>query len=160
MFSFEWVGAEQLVSRLQSMDSRLEQELSTCIGMLTLKLQLRVKQHKLSGQVLKKRTGTLARSIDRLVEKNNSGISGVVNTNLAYGRVHEYGFTGTVNVKAHLRQVKQLFGRNLSQPITVQVRPHSRQVKFPERSFLRSALRNMQPEIEQQIKQAITKATQ
>jgi hypothetical protein len=60
-----------------------------------------------------------------------------------YGRAHEYGFQGTVSVKEHLRTIKQAFGKTLASPKTISVRGHSANVNLPERSFLRSALREL-----------------
>ncbi|MGN7055446.1 HK97 gp10 family phage protein, partial [Neisseria sp. P0003.S004] len=75
-------------------------------------------------------------------------VVGEVNTNVRYGVAHEYGFAGTVNDKASMRQIRQVFGRPLKSPRYVQNRAHSRNVKLPERSFLRSALSHMNTEIE------------
>lgn len=155
MVRWEWLGSEQLVSHLQQMNAHIESEVANSVGILTLRLQRRVKSPNLSGKVLNKQTGTLARSIDQFVERGHGAISGVVGTNVAYGRAHEYGFNGSVGVKAHLRQIKQAFGRSLKQPLSVQVRAHNRQIRLPERSFLRSALREMEGEIAAEINRAV-----
>ena len=70
----------------------------------------------------------------------------------------EYGFSGTVQVKAHMREIKQAFGRPLKEPKFVQVRAHSANVNFPERSFLRTALRDLKPDIESDLKASIERA--
>ena len=57
--------------------------------------------------------------------------------------MHEFGFSGTQNVRESLRTVKQAFGRPIS-PVEAIVRAHSRKVDLPERSFLRSALRELE----------------
>ena len=115
-------------------------------------------QNRLSGQVLNVRTGNLRRSIHQQVTSSGGLVVGEVNTNVRYGVAHEYGFTGTVNVKASMRQIRQAFGRPLKSPRYVQIRAHSRNVKLPERSFLRSALRDMKPGIEADLQKSIERA--
>jgi len=141
------IGDAEVVKRLHAVPERVQGKLRDTIGRLVLKLQRRVMQDKLSGQVLKVRTGTLRRSIDQRVETTNSGVVGIVSTNLKYGKAHEFGSNKPVTVKAHLRIIKQAWGRPLAAPVTSTVRAHQRLQKLPERSFLRSALRDMQPEV-------------
>lgn len=159
MLRMQWLGSERLIGVLQNMDGNIGREVAASIGVLTLRLQRRVKSPNLSGKVLNKRTGTLARSIDQFVEQRGGRISGVVNTNVAYGRAHEYGFSGTVSVRAHLRQMTHVFGNVLPEPMTVLVRAHNRKMNLPERSFLRSALREMQPEIAAEIRTAVERGS-
>ena len=135
-------GDAELVRKFESIPARLRDELTVGIGRAALKLQREVVQNKLSGQVLSVRTGTLRRSIDQVVTSEGNSVVGIVSTNVKYGRVHEYGFKGTVSVRESLRQIKEAFGKSIT-PKTVTVRAHSRKVNLPERSFLRSALRDL-----------------
>jgi len=149
------VGAEGVIARLGQVHPQVMGSLEKSVRRLVMDLTRYVKGGKLSGQVLRNRTGTLRRSINPLVQVSEAGVEGSVGTNLSYGRVHEYGFQGAVSVKAHLRTVKQAFGRPLAAAVTQQVRAHSRQVNLPERSFLRSALKDMEAEIKQALAQAV-----
>ena len=66
---------------------------------------------KLSGQVLKNRTGTLRRSINQHVEETDTSITGILGADMdiaRYARAHEYGFRGTVQVPAHTRTITGL----------------------------------------------------
>ncbi len=130
------------------------------IGILVIKLQRNVVRDKLSGQVLNVRTGTLRRSIGQAVSDVGAKIVGFVSTNVKYAPPHEYGFRGTVNVRAHLREVKEAFGKRLKTPVTASVGAYSRTVNLPERSFLRSALREMKAAgvIERDIDAALAEA--
>ena len=152
-------GQEAVVSRFQKMPPKLRAAIKVAITRLTLTLQRDVKSGKLSGQVLKVRTGTLRRSIDQRVIENAAGVVGRVSTNVRYGRVHEYGYTGPFSVKAHLRTIKQAFGRQIAAK-SVMVGSHSRNVKLPERSFLRSALKDLDNsgKIERELQAAIRRA--
>ena len=133
-------------ARVADVDAFIRGRARQSIGRLTLKLQRNIKRDKLTGQVLGVQTGTLRRSIDRVVRDGQDNIDGVVWTNVKYGLAHEYGFRGAVSVRTHLRQIKQAFGRSIS-PRAVNVNAHTRNVNMPERSFLRTALREMEQEI-------------
>jgi phage gpG-like protein len=138
------VESEAVLRKLDATALDVRTALRVAIGILVIKLQRNVVRDKLTGQVLKVRTGTLRRSIGvSMNEPGGDKIIGLVSTNLKYAPPHEYGFHGSVNVRAHLREIKQAFGRQLKTPVTVSVGAYSRNVDLPERSFLRSALRDM-----------------
>lgn len=137
------LGDKETIAKLEAMFPNMHSRLKLTIGQLVLRLAKHIKQDKLSGQVLRNRTGRLRRSITTRVQANATAVIGTVGTNVEYAAVHEYGFQGTVNIKAHLRKAKDRF---------IPVRAHTRQVNMPERSFLRSALRDLTPEIKEQIR--------
>lgn len=58
-----------------------------------------------------------------------------VGTNVTYANVHQFGFNGPQQVKAHGRVQRMAFGRAMS-PRRVEVRAHTRQMKIPPRPFL------------------------
>lgn len=158
MIHGELIGKEHLVPFVRSIAPKVQVELEKSITVLTLKLLRKVKAEKLSGQVLKNRTGTLRRSINQKVEVTPTSIFGIVGTNKEYAAAHEYGFDGQVTVKEHLRNIKQAFGVQLKSPKTITVSSHSRHMKLPERSFLRSALRELETEIKSGIQDALKRA--
>lgn len=119
---------------------------------LAIMLQRHVKEKKLSGQVLKVRTGNLRRSITyRVVQTGVDKAYGVVGTNVNYGRIHEYG--GVVSIGQHLRTITQVFGHKLKAPLEVTVRRHT--ARFPERSFLRTSLQEMLPTIREELRKDV-----
>jgi len=129
-------GADTVTARFRLFGPRLREELAAAIERLAGTTQRKVRQEKLSGQALNVRTGTLRRSIDKRVFTEGSNVIGVVSTNVVYAKAHEYGFKGQVSVKEHLSRSK--LGREFS------VRAHTANVNVPERSFLRSALRDVE----------------
>lgn len=146
-------GDAEMSARFRQAPDEVNQRLLKTLNQLGLKLQAAVKRDKLSGQVLKNRTGTLRRSINiKLATASDMSVS--VGTNVKYAAVHEYGFHGAVSVKAHLRTVRKVFGRPVA-PTVQNVKTHSRQMNLPERSFLRSALREMEPEIQDKLRGAV-----
>jgi len=122
-----------------------------------LKLQRLIITQKLSGQVLKRRTGNLASSINvggpmtaTDFFATPAEIIGRVGTKVWYGKVHEYG--GSFTVKAHDREVSQVFGKSVT-PFTQHVRSYT--ANFPERSFLRSGLKDMSSQMRDAIANAV-----
>lgn len=148
-------GGAELRRKFGRVNQEVRAELVRGMGRITLKLMRQSVQGKLSGQVLKRRTGTLARSVTqspRTYETGDQVVGTVGVENLTgpggrapvkYGRAHEYGFQGRVTVREHLRTVKKVFGKTLASPVQVRVRTHSAQRNLPERSFLRSALADL-----------------
>lgn len=131
------------------------------IQRLTIKMQGHVKDKKLSGQVLNvgKRGGRLRRSINQKFNATGpSGPVGTVGTNVSYARVHELGFSGDVQVREHMRKIKEAWGKPLAEPIEIAVRAHTRAMNMPVRSFLRTALADIQPEVLPSITAAVERA--
>jgi phage gpG-like protein len=104
-------------------------------------------KEKLSDDVLHVRTGRLRRSINVALTASGNAVVGSVGTNVAYAGVHEFGFDGTVTVRAHLRLAKS--GK------AVPVREHPMHMHMPERSYLRSALQEMAPDVREAIQTAV-----
>lgn len=147
-------------SNLDAVWPRLSTKLDRTIGRLAINLASRVKV-KLSGEVLKNRTGRLRRSITQKVTgAGTPQVSGVVGTNVPYARAHELGFKGVVTVREHLRMQTMAFGKAMANPRQVIVSQHSMKMNLPERSFLRSALAEFDPTIRQEIAKAIQEVTQ
>lgn len=106
----------------------------------TFKLVAYIKREKLSGDPLNVRTGRLRRSIN--AKFSNGGKTGHAGTNVSYGAVHELGLQ--VQIAEHKRIMTQVFGKPVD-PFEVSVSGHTR--VYPERSFLRSALKELEPEL-------------
>lgn len=141
------IGSEQVAAKFQRLQSEAMPRLQERIARVVTKLQGNVVAGKLSGQVLKVRTGTLRRSIHNDVTVTGSTVTGIVGTNMEYAAFHEYGFNGSQNVKEHIRTIKTAFGKTLKSPVKATIRAHARKVNYPEHSFLRSALTEMRQEI-------------
>jgi phage gpG-like protein len=149
-------GGREVARNLGKIPAKVHAGLVKGIGRLTLKLQRKVKMEKLTGQVLNVKTGTLRRSIDqRVIQRPDGSITGIVATNVKYAGVHEFGFKGRISqsVREHLRKNRGKRGKH-----KVRAHTRNRDVDLPERSFLRSALREMTPEINNTINDIISGA--
>jgi phage gpG-like protein len=148
MIRGELVGDKAVIRSLKEQQLRVVSGVERVVMRLTMKL-LRLVKIKLSDDVLHVRSGRLRRSINAQFVGSGARIQGQVGTNVPYGRVHEYGLTVTVD--EHMRLVKKAWGRSLKTPVQSVVKAHS--VHYPERSFLRSALREMGPEIRSELEE-------
>jgi phage gpG-like protein len=123
------------------------------MGRLVLSLTRKIKEEKLSGQVLKNRTGTLRRSITPSVLGTDTIAEGKVSTNIEYARIHEFGGKTLPHVILPKRgkalafawKGKEVFFAKVNHPGST----------FPERSFMRTALEEMKPEILEEFQNAI-----
>lgn len=150
MISFSLQGDQAVVAMLHGKGPKLAAAIRNSVMRASIMLLAYVKANKLSGQVLKVKTGTLRRKVNYRMTGNATYSTGTVGVKLAYAAAHEFGFDGTENVREHLRTIKQAFGRPIA-PVTFPVAAHTRHVHLPERSFLRSSLREMTPEIQAMI---------
>lgn len=152
MITGELIGDAALIKYLDTIPLKLRPELKKRVEMLSIALQSHVKQNKLSGQVLNRRTGTLSRSVARRVEDGADGVQGVVGTNIEYGGIHEFGG----RTKPHIIEAKNaaalkftiggrtVFAKSVNHPGSI----------IPERSFLRSALADLRTKIETELADA------
>jgi len=151
------VGDQQLLERLSTLPDAVNSGLLRAITQFGIELQRDVQQNKLSGQVLRSRTGSLRSSIDLRIDQNGGAIAASVFSDSRYAGAQEYGFSGTVSIRASLRRITEAFGRPIAGK-TINMRSYNRGMDLPERSFLRSALEDMRPAIREEVEAALTEA--
>ena len=154
------VGDDELRAKFQRASDTIDGKLVDSMGRITIRLQAHVVRNKLSGQVLKVRTNNLRGSIHQEVSHDGSGVVGRVGTNVEYAAFHEYGFSGTQNVREHMRTIKMAFGKMLKTPKRIVISAHVRHIDYPEHSFLRSALDDQRAEIMAELGNAVKEAIQ
>lgn len=157
MLNVTLTGDRELIERFASMPDRVRAALVQKVSYLALGLEEKVKK-KLSGDVLKVRTGNLRRSIQHKVDQSAAAVTGTVYSSgdVKYAAIHEFGG----RTKAHVIEAasgktlaftmngKQVFARRVNHPGS----------KIPERSFLRSSLTDMRDEIVAGLHQAVADA--
>jgi len=124
-----------MMARLAFMPDRVQKSLLREITSLALKLEAKVKAEKLSGQVLKVRTGNLRDSIHHEVSSTASSVVGRVfsDTSVKYGAIHEFG--GVIN--------------------RVGSKKGPYQVTMPKRPFMHPSFEEMESEIQEGIRDAV-----
>lgn len=89
---------------------------------------------------------------------SDTRIVSAIGSNVKYAGAHEYGFTGSVPVKAHSRTVTQWFGMELVEPHSMNVKAHSRQVKIPARAPIGTGITEQAPKYSADVSRAILSA--
>lgn len=120
----------------------------------TTLLTNKIKNDKLSNNVLNVRTGKLRNSIQDRVFNSGNMVKGEVFSDSKYANVHEYGFNGSQTVKAHMRTLTKVYGRSV-QPQEILISSFTRNMKLKQSSFMRSALNELQQTIYSDIEVAV-----
>ncbi len=155
------VGDQEIERWMAGRAAHLQNAVDTTMARLVIKLARKVKEEKLTGQVLKTGpTGTLRRSISPEVRSETRRITGIVGTNVVYAAIHEFGGRTSPHdilpKRARALAFRAPWGPGRGEGgLTVLARVHHPGSVIPERSYLRSALREMEPEIRQAFQDAI-----
>lgn len=139
MIELSLVGADALTDRLDAIAGRLQAEVRAGLAEAAERLRRDIVDNRLSGQVLKARSGRLRASIR--VETGDQAVS--VTSYLPYAAAQEYGFDGVETVRAHVRRIREAFGRPIAGK-AVNARSFARAMHLPARSFMRSALADLE----------------
>lgn len=149
-------GDKALIAKLQRMPAAVQQVLLNKFTALAIKLEAYIKNQKLAGQVLNRKSGALARSINhRVVSAVNSITAYVFSAgDVKYAAIHEYGG----KTSPHLilpKNAHRLFfyWKKLGKNVRLKQVNHPGSV-MPERSYMRSSLRDMSSEISLGMKTA------
>ena len=142
--SADITGDEQVAVRLQNLPNSVRSSLKKAMNEAVIDLRGYVADNKLSGQLLKVRTGTLRRSITQRVTDDTSSVIGIVGTNVAYAAIHEYG-----------GQIKTRLGTGKGKP----KKNGKAYITMPEKRFLRGSLVDKTESIKERLAIAISEAT-
>lgn len=157
MITARLVGDDALLAWLRSTPDAIASGIARAITQLAIALQRNVQEDELSGQILAARSGSLRSSINFRIDEGSAEISATIFSDSKYAHAHEYGFAAVVDARASLRRITEAFGRPISEKM-INVPAYHRRMELPERSFLRSALEDMDPEIRDEIEAALRDA--
>jgi phage gpG-like protein len=148
------VGDDRVLGRLEQMRPAILARIETAMKRLLVDLQTHVKQDKLSGQVIRVRHDRLRASINIAGPKSDGkSFWGSVGTNVVYAAIHEYG--GRTPPHVIEPKYKKALAFEIGGETIIRRRVHHPGSVMPERSFLRSALRDMAPQIKTEIEAAL-----
>jgi phage gpG-like protein len=158
-------GDAEVAARFARLSERGVREVRRAIEQLCVQDEALVKQ-KLSGEVLNVVTGALRSSIFHEVESTGDTIIGRIASSgdVKYAAIHEFGGTishpgGTAYIVIAGQGatfISNAVAAGLGTRISGRTAPHT--IHMPERSFLRSALREMEPKIRTTLEAAVTRA--
>lgn len=120
----------------------------------TLGIELQRKLQELTGQTLVARSGSYGSSTSLQLDQSDDRIAATVSRDSAYAHAHGYGAVG---VGANLRRITKAFGRPRPRK-AINVRSDRRRIDVPKRSFLSSALEDMDPAIRDEVEAALREA--
>ena len=158
MISLAVDGADRALAKLESLPDRLQARLRETVARLTGDTRDRVTA-KLNGGVLQRRTGRLMGAVSAAMAEEGTTLAGTIEVDSGaapYAAIQEYGgetrahaiLPRTARVLVFQRGGATVFARRVNHPGS----------KIPERSFLRSALAELQPEIQSALRDAISES--
>ena len=115
----------------------------------TLLIAGRVQTERLSGKGafpvsehrLGVRSGRLRAAVRSTAPQvNGNEVTTSIGTNVKYAAAHEFGFQGTVTVRAHEVKMTKLFGRKLKSPLRFSRLAARRKMNVPERRPFRTGI--------------------
>ena len=158
MIRVDVTGDQAALDRMQSLPSEVRLALQRKMALLTIKLYRHIVLNKLSGQVLSTVSGRLKRSVTFDTQQTGDQIVSEVYTDgsAPYDTIHEFGgktpahVIEPVKAKAlsYLQDGKRVFYKRINHPGS----------RMPERSYMRSALHDMEQEITDELTAAFTQA--
>jgi len=149
------VGDQELIAKLSAMPRRVQAGLARAITRLSLEGE-RLSKQKVSGEVLHVRTGALRSGIHAIPTTSTATeVKGGWGSSVYYGKFHEFGVP-------HSWEILPKSARALAFEINGQTVFAMRVMHppLPERSFMRSALREMAPRIKSEIEAAVNQEVQ
>lgn len=159
MIGLEITGSEQVIDKLGAVVGRVRIAARSSLDAWALELAGYIKDEKLSGQVLNRRSGLLSGSIAvKSASESGTTISAGAGggAGVPYAKIHEYGGL----IPAHIVVVKNAkalafsVGGVMRFAKSVQIPD----VNMPERSYMRSSLREQAPDGIAQLRAAVREA--
>lgn len=154
MITAEIVRGQKIPQIFQERGAKFESAVSQAVMILAIKMTGLVKQ-KLSGDVLKVRTGRLRRSIHYTLENTTNRSTAIVGTNVEYAAIHEFG--GTIPAHVIFPKNKQALKFMMGGQVVFAKRVNIPAVTMPQRSFLQSSLDQMMPEIKDTLTRTVNR---
>jgi hypothetical protein len=162
MIGLEITGSEQVIAKLGEMTGKIRIAASSSLDMWATELAGYIRLEKLKGQVLNKVTGHLSDSVRPIKTGEFSTATTISAGSMAgdgvpYAKIHEYGMQRNIVVSAFHRMQTMAWGKPIT-PVEVLVNQHSSYINMPERSYMRSSLREEAPQGIEALKQAVREA--
>lgn len=156
----EFTGREAVLARLGEAPAKIRAAAKSSLDIWATELAGYIKAEKLSGQVLNRRSGALSRSVYPDKRETADTVSGGARAgnDVPYAKIHEYGMQRNIVVSAYHRMQTMAWGKPMKTPREVLVNQHSSYVNAPERSYMRSSLREQAPEGINELRTAVREA--
>ena len=157
MITARLVGDDAALAWLRTTPDLAASGLARAITALGIELQRKIQEYQLTNQTPVARSGSLKLGTSLQIDQSEDRIAATVSSDSENSHAHKSGFPGAVDVRAKLRRAKKALGRPAPRKAS-KMRSHSRRIDVPERSFLRSALEDMDPAIRDEVEAALREA--
>lgn len=158
MIGVQIIGTDRVVASLGERATRVQVAVKSALDVWAMELAGYIKADKLSGQLLNRRSGRLSSSVHPVNEQSSGSVSGGAGggAGVPYAKIHEFGGM----IPAH-----QIVAKN-AQALSFTVDGIRRfaksvqipDVQMPERSYMRSSLRDKAPEGIEMLRAAVKEA--
>lgn len=154
MLNVTITGDAALIQKLNRMPDAVKRSLLRKVTALSFQLQALVKS-KLTNRVLNVRTGALRDSIFRTVEQSSTGVIGKVASsgNVKYAAIHEFG--GVIPAHVVKPKTASMLAFQIGGKTIFAKEVHIPAVRMPERSYMRSSLKDMSTQIREGLTEAV-----
>jgi hypothetical protein len=150
------VGDDAVLAWLRATPDLAASGLAGAIAQLGIELQSKIQENELTGQTLAAASGSLKSITSLQIDQSGDRIAATVSRDSENSHAGEPGATGAVDVRANLRGITKAF-RSIPRK-AINMRSHRRRIDVPARSFLRSALEDMDPAIRDGVEAALREA--
>lgn len=165
MISIEVYGAERVVAGLQLRVERVRVAVKSSLDIWATELAGYIKASKLSGDPLHRRSGRLSSSVHPITQSTPDAISGGAGAGagVPYAKIQECGGVihhpgGTAFFISQLLGGRAFFVSNASSLAASLPRTQPHDINMPERSYMRSALRDRAPTGIESLRAAVKEA--
>lgn len=160
MIGLQITGTTEVIEKLGALTGKVRMAAKSSLDMWATELAGYIKAEKLSGNPLNRRSGNLSSSVYPDKRETSDSISGGARAgaDVPYAKIHEYGLQRNVVVSAFYRMQTKAWGKPMASPREVLVNQHSSYVNMPERSYMRSSLREQAPEGIAALREAVREA--
>ena len=158
MIGLQIVGTEAVLTRLGEAPAKIRAAAKTSLDAWAEELAGYIVSEKLSGQVLNRRTGNLRATVHPISEETASTISGGAGggRDIPYAKIHEYG--GLIPAHTVVVRNAQALAFTVNGMLRFAKSVNIPDVQMPERSYMRSSLREEAPSGIEQLKAAVREA--
>jgi phage gpG-like protein len=160
MIGIQLTGEAEVLAKLEAVTGKVRVAAKSSLDMWATELAGYIKMNKLSGNPLHRRSGNLSSSVYPATSETSTSVSGGARAgaDVPYAKIHEYGLQRNIVVSAFHRMQTMAWGKPMANPREVLVNQHSSYVNMPERSYMRSSLREQAPEGIQALREAVREA--
>ena len=156
MITARLVGDDAALAWLRTTPDLAASGLARAITALGIELQRKIQEYQLTNQTPVARSGSLKLGTSLQIDQSDDRIAATVSSDSEYSDAHKSGFAGAVDVPGNLRRLTRAF-RPIPRKV-INMRSHRRRIDVPERSFLHSALEDMDTAIRDEVEAALREA--